>query len=138
MWGLPSTTHRYLVEELSGEHALIMIITRYIKFIQSIQKSPKLPAQLLLEEVIRNVNTVTGRNVRFILDLLHKEDIFAIKPYEIKNKVKFCDIPAEEKWRTQLIKEIVNINKNTLTLDQHENALSMEDLHEILDHISTC
>ena len=138
MWGLPSPTHRYLVEELSGEHALIMIIRRYIKFIQSIQKSPKLPAQLLLQKILRNVNTVTGKNVRFILDLTRKEDIFKIKPYEIKSTVKFCEIPAEEKWRTQFIKEIVNINQNTLTLDQHENALSIEDLQEILDHICTC
>ena len=128
-----------------------MIIRRYIKFIQSIQKSPKLPAQLLLqqiikvnyillnnEQIIRNVNTVTGKNVRFIFDLTNKEDIFAIKPYEIKSKVKFCEIPEEEKWRTQLIKEIVNINQNTLSLDQHENALSSEDRQEILDHICTC
>ena len=78
------------MEDLSGEHAIIMIIRRYIKFIQSIQKSPKLPAQLLLQQIIRNVNTVTGKNVRFILDLTNKEDIFAIKPYEIKSKVKFC------------------------------------------------
>ena len=122
---------------MSGEHAIIMIIRRYIKFIQSIQKSPKLPAQLLLQQIIRNVNTVTGKNVRFILDLTNKEDIFAIKPYEIKSKVKFCEIPEEEKWRTQLIKEIVNINQNTLSLDQHENALSSEDLQEILDQICT-
>ena len=126
------------MEELSGEHVIIMIIWRYIKFIQSIQKSPKLPAQLLLQQIIRNVNTVTGKNVRFILDLTNKRDIFAIKPYEIKSKVKFCEIPEEEKWRTQLIKEIVNINQNTLSLDQHENALSSEDLQEILDHICTC
>ena len=138
MWGLPSPTHQYLVEELSGEQALIIIIRRYIKFIQSIQKSPELPAQLLLQKILRNVNTVTGKNVRFILDLTRKEDIFTIKPYEIKSKVKFCEIPAEEKWRTQFIKEIVNINQNTLTLDQHENALSIEDLQEILDHICTC
>ena len=96
------------------------------------------PAQLLLQKVVRNVNTVTGRNVRFILNLTNKEDIFKIKPHEIKSKLKFCEIPAEEKWRTQLIKEIVNINQNALALDQHENALSSEDLQEILDYICNC
>ena len=73
---------------------MFLIIRRYIKFIHSIQKSPKLPAQLLLQKVIRNVYTVTGKNVRFILDLTNKVDILAIKPYEIKSKVKFSEIPA--------------------------------------------
>ena len=56
----------------------------------------------------------------------------------MNSKVNFCEIPAEVKWRTQLMKEIVNIKQNTLTLDQHENALSIEDLQEILGHICTC
>ena len=59
MWGLPHDAHRYLIEELSGEHAFVMIVSRYIKFIQSIKKSPKYPVQFLLEKVMNNVNKLT-------------------------------------------------------------------------------
>ena len=66
MWGLPVQAHRYLVRELGGQHAEEMLITRYVKFLQSIKKSPKLAVQFILERIVRNVNTITGSNVRFI------------------------------------------------------------------------
>ena len=69
MWALPMQTHRYLIEPLAGEHALTMLISRFVKFLQNIKKSPKLAAQFLLQKVLENVNTVTGRNVRMIKDI---------------------------------------------------------------------
>ena len=49
MWGLPYQAHRYLVRELGGQHAEEMLIIRYVKFVQSIRKSPKLAVQFMLE-----------------------------------------------------------------------------------------
>ena len=57
--------HRYLIEELAGDHAQAMILSRYVKFLQ---KSPKLAAQFMLQKVFNNVDTITGRNIRNILD----------------------------------------------------------------------
>jgi hypothetical protein len=68
MWGLHFQAHRYLVRELGGQHAEEMPVTRYVKFLQTVKKSPKLAVQFMLEKTRNNVNTVTGSNVRFILE----------------------------------------------------------------------
>jgi hypothetical protein len=40
MWGLPLQSHRYLIDEPDGQQAEFMMIIRYVKFIQSLTKSP--------------------------------------------------------------------------------------------------
>ena len=52
MWGLPLHAHRYLIEELGGQHAQSMMILRYVIFLQSITRSPKNCVQILLHKVI--------------------------------------------------------------------------------------
>ena len=93
MWGLPVQAHRYLVRELGGTHAEEMLITRYVKFLQSIKKSPKLAVQFMLERIVRNVNTITGSNVRFIQGKIgHNCDLFQMKPSFMKKNVKFSEM----------------------------------------------
>ena len=41
MWGLPYQAHRYLIEALGGQHAQSMLTMRYVKFLQSLKRSPK-------------------------------------------------------------------------------------------------
>ena len=139
MWGLPMQTHRYLIEPLAGEHALTMLISRFVKFLQNIKKSPKLAAQFLLQKVLNNVNTVTGRNVRMIKDMIgHGQDILSINPTWLRKKIKFCEISEQEKWRVNFIKEITNINQMVLKLpatEDEDSFLSSEQLNEILEHL---
>ena len=80
-----------------------MIICRYIKFLQSIQKSEKLPVKFMLQKVYRNVNTITGRNVRFIQDKLGPScvDILDASPTWMKKNIKFSEIRNEDKWRVE-------------------------------------
>ena len=119
MWGLPMQAHRYLIEELAGDHAQAMILSRYIKFLQNAKKSPKLPVQMMLQRVFRNINTITGRNVRHIQDKVgHQHDLLKVRTGWLKSKLKFCEISEEEKWRVGLIKEITNIKQNKLEIEQ--------------------
>ena len=138
--GVAVQAHRYLVEQLGGEHALTMVVTRYIKFLQSILKSPKLAVQMMIQKVWKNVETVTGRNIRFILDRIgHGCDIFSINPNWVKKKVKFCEISEENKWRVNLIKEIVDINQKVLDIKNNgeDEFLSKEQLNDIINFVST-
>ena len=73
MWGLPLASHRYFIEALGGTHARTMMFTRFISFVQSIMKSQKFLAILLLQKVCLNVETVTGHNIRYILSETKKE-----------------------------------------------------------------
>ena len=124
MWDLPYATHKYFMEPLGGQHALSMIITRYVKFIQSLKKSPKIAVQFLVEKVLRNCNTLTGQNVRFVLDKTGAEDITKVNVTRVKNDFEFCETKQEDKWRLNFAKEIVNVKNNILTLDHDEESLT--------------
>ena len=75
MWDLPYATHKYFREPHGGQH---MTITRYLKFIKYLQKSPKVAVKILVEKVLRNCNTRTGQNVR-------AEDIFKANVTKVRN-----------------------------------------------------
>ena len=80
MWGVPRETHINMIEELGGQHAESMLIIRYVKFLQNIIKLSKWAVQFLLQQVKIDLSTLTGRNIRFILDKIgHDKDIFKVK-----------------------------------------------------------
>ena len=136
MWGLPVQAHRYLMEELGGQHAQTMLIVRYVKFLQSLRRSPKMCVQFLLQKVLKNVNTVTGKNVQYILGKTgHECDLFSVTPNILKKNLKFCEIRNENRWRVNIIKEIVDIKQGILALDGE--GLSSEELNDLIDFIST-
>ena len=68
MWNFPWDTLRTFIEPLGGPHAQTLIYTRYIGCIQSIRKSNKRAVMYLLEKVLQDMNTMTGQNVRHIID----------------------------------------------------------------------
>ena len=137
MWDVPYMTHRYMVEPLGGEHALTMIISRYIKFIKTLKKSPKIAVQYLIEKVSRNCNTLTGKNIHFILEKLNIEDIHLAKPSQIREIFRLQPIARENLWRINFAKEIVNLKQNILFLDQDTEAFTQEELQDILNYICT-
>ena len=141
MWGLPLQSHRYLIEPLGGDHALAMLISRFVKFLQNVKRSPKLAAQFMLQKVMNNVNTVTGRNVRMIQDMIgHKYDLMKVNRKWLKNQISFCEAGEDDNWRINFIKEIVNVNQNVLEFsssEEHESCLTREELEEIIEFVST-
>ena len=98
---------------------LIMVpIIRYVKFIHSLAKSPKMCVQFLLQKVLKNVETVTGRNIAYINRKTgYRFDICSVTPNQLKRSLKFCDIKTEDKWRVHIIKEMTNIKQNVLKLE---------------------
>ena len=137
MWELPVNTHRHLIEPLGGQHMYSMILARYVKFLQSILKSPKVAVRYLLMKVMNNCNTQTGKNIRFILDKVGAQDIMKVKTEDVKKKVKFCEDDDNYMWQVNLIRELINIKYNILSVSQAEDALTNEDLEEILVYVST-
>ena len=72
----------------------------------------------------RNVNSNTGKNIRFIEDLIGI-DIFDVNIKQLKQKVKFSPCPNDEQWRVNFLKEIVNIKQNVYTLHENDANLSL-------------
>ena len=98
----------------------------------------------LLEKVLHDQNTITSQNVRYILEKCDKRDIMKINPGQFKKQFKFNELPEEELWKGNIIKEITNINQSILVLgenvrdnDDEEVAFTRDDLEEIMNFVAT-
>ena len=132
--------HRYLIEELSGEHAHTMLISRFINFMQNLIKSSKKAVHIMLYKVFKDVSTITGKNIRYIEELTgNKIDLLKTSIRRLKKSTKFCIPDSHEKWRVNLIKEISNIKQKVLVLenDSSNSSLSTDELNEILNFTCT-
>ena len=69
------------------------------------------------------------------MDRTGGQDIFKVNPLDIKKNLKFNTISEENAWRVNLVKELTNVKQNTLSLEEHENSLTNEELDEILDYV---
>ena len=67
IYDLPYGCHNWLVEELSGgQHALVLIYSKYIKFISSLKENKRTSLRFLLNIVQNDVRSTTGGNLRKI------------------------------------------------------------------------
>ena len=128
MWNLPLQSHKYLIEPLGGRHLKAMIYSRFLGFIESIEKGNKISAKLLLEMIRNNTETVTGRNMKLILKDSEKANIKNVDKKNIKN-MNFCEISKNDEWRVKVIHELTDIKQGKLLL-KFDNDTNMED-HEI-------
>ena len=109
MWDLPLSTHRNLIEPLSGTHAETMLLSRYAMFIQSLRKTSRVAVQFLLQVVSKDMNTVTGRNIRHVLTKSNSQDIFSMNVKKFKENHEFAPLPPDQKWKPQFIKELTDL-----------------------------
>ena len=138
MWGLPLASHRYFIEALGGTHARTMMFTRFISFVQSIMKSQKFLAILLLQKVCLNVETVTGHNIRYILSETKKENIFDKNIInEIKKNYKFCQVNEEDKWKIGFIKDLVEMKHSRCAAEYKEFELTNDELDSFVEYLAT-
>jgi hypothetical protein len=138
MWDLPVNAHRMFMESLGGTHAKVMLMSRYVNFVQSIQKSARKAVLYLFQMCKDNVMTVTGRNLRFIEDEVPDCDIMTTSVSYFKKNVKFCELRDEDSWKVNFVKEMVNLKQNALKLDTAgDEEFTHEELDDIISYIVT-
>ena len=72
----------------------------------------------MLQKVIQNVDSITGRNIRFIQDKVGKHcDLLAVSPRWLKSKLIFSPIKAADLWKVNLIKEVTDLKQGVLSLE---------------------
>ena len=67
-------------------------------------------------------------------------DVFKVKVNDLKKSLKFCEIQEEDKWKVNLSKELTNVNQGLMSLvaENQENLLSNEEIHQIIEYVSSC
>ena len=102
----------------------------------------------MLERTSKDLNTMTGQNIRHILDKIDATHIFEVNPRELKNSYKFDDLPVEEEWKVNIIKDITDVQHcvSALTKPSDDEDLfdepplvefTNEELEEILVYVCT-
>ena len=85
-----------------------------------------------------NVETVTGKNIRYILPELDQSDIFKVKKTSIKKSFKFSPIQPADEWKVQFVKELTDIKQNVLSIPDDQNGqFTLDELNEILNYVTT-
>ena len=85
---------------------------------------------------MKNLNTITGKNIEHILRETGCSDIFKINVKNIKKELDFCKASVEDMRKIDLVKEIVNIKQHSLEIDQSQ--MTTEELDEIILYLTTC
>ena len=115
-----------------------MIICRFVKFVEFIKKSSKRAVQFLYQKVKTNLNTVSGRDVQFVVETTGSRNIEDIEINQVKKTMKFCEGEPNASWKADFIREVVNLKQNVLFLDDEaEVVFENEDLDYIVEYLAT-
>ena len=134
MAGLPYQTHRYLIEPLlETDHMKLKLIRNYLGFIKKIRESSKPVLRLLYSLASTDVRTVTGSNLRNILLLTNKLQVANLEP-SLVDTIKYHQIEDRDKWRTGLVKELIDIKHGGVYISEEWPA---GELDMILDFACT-
>ena len=110
----------------------LVLIKRYIGFIEKIRNSQKTALKMLMMEAMKDVRSVTGSNMRNIMLLLGKSSIESVKLEDLESLTYFR-LGNEDRWKIPMIKEIVDIKSGEMEVPGFE----LEELNDLLHHLCT-
>ena len=121
MYNLPLETHRYFVEPISRKpHARNMIMKRFLRFTELIMKSNKKSLIHVFKMIRRDVQSVTGNNLRKMMMMTGKSDIEDLCADDI-SKAEYAPIPLDEKWRIDLLDELIDVKYGNSKVENLNN-----------------
>ena len=131
MLNVPRETHRRFIEPLSQVmHAKILMMKRFLTFLQQIQKSPKKASKFLLETIIKDTRSTTGSNLRNILLLTQKSSVLELVPNDVIS-LKYNQLPDEEAWKVKIIQELIEVKNQNLEVE----PLRYQEIDDMLEYI---
>ena len=138
-WGVPRATRTYLVQQVLDAgltSARVDILARYGGFLRSLRKSPSHEVTVMANLAARDLRSTTGSNVRLL------QECSGLDPWEYGTarlkeelvKREVVDIMDQDKWRINLVKEVLDFKHGQLA---PPDGWSIEELEEILNFACT-
>ena len=132
IFDLPWATHRCILEEVTGRSLKLMLLKRFLKFVNSIMKTNKPSLKFLLATVATDARSVTGSNLRSILlntgvQVVPGHTLVS----SIKNR-KLQEVPVGEEWKVPLIHSLLEIRSGEFKLEFDDDV---PDDNEIVDDV---
>ena len=128
-------THRFLLEPLSESlHLQTILLSKFVTFHNTLITSKKFPVRFLARVLENDLRSVHGQNLSKIALLcgVNSTEFHKLKPGLVKMKVKYRPNAADQDWKVELCKELLNLRDgNGIELP----GFSAEEQKEILDHV---
>ena len=136
VWNLPNTTHKYFIEQISeSPHLKTILCQRFLTFINSIRTSKKKCLSALAEVACCDQGSSTCQNLNLISELSGLENILEISPRMLSQQIVYEAVPESEAWRVPLLKELLSLKSNDLTLP--DNFLTKDELEDLIRFTAT-
>ena len=111
-WQCPRATRTYLVQQVlacGGISAKVDILSRFCKFFLNLRSSPCREVSILANLVARDVRSVTGNNVRLIMELsgcnLWSDSSVKVKAGLLEAELVIC--AREDSWRVSYLRSLL-------------------------------
>ena len=126
---LPYPTHRNILPVLSNVKPLrVMLAKRLLSFTERIKKSDKKVLRSTLSVVECDARTVTGRNLRSLLQLCNKSTVQQLTPSDM-DTVSYYGEP--DTWRIVTIREILEARAGKIELPEDWDKREFQYIMEV-------
>ena len=116
---IPFTSHRYLIEPLSGSpHPKTMLSSRFMKFKDSLCSSSKMEVSLLANLASNDNRTVMGKT---LAKLKRELGCQVLTTGVVKKNMEYFPIPDEERWRLGFMEELLDVKSNDREIENFSN-----------------
>ena len=133
MLDLPYATHRSLIQPLTGEkHVKLILIRRFLGFIEKIRNSKKTSLKMLMLDAMMDVRSVAGCNMRNIMLLVGKKKVEDVRLSDL-DSLTYFKLKETDKWKIPMIKEIIETKVDELEVP----GFDREELANVLHHLCT-
>ena len=133
VWGCPQWTRTFFVQQLlSCGHtsARADILTRFVKFFHSLRNSASQEVKILSRYLARDVQSVTGKNLRLVQDITHLNPWNT--PYrKLKQALisaETVEVPPMDRWRLPYLCTLLAQRREAHNLVDEEEEGRLEEL----------
>ena len=131
-WGCPQQTRTYFLQQLLScgyTSARVDILTRYAKFFHSLRRSACHEVQVLARLLARDIQSVTGRNLRLLQDLTQL-DPWTTSYGRLKSALiaeELVEVPLLDRWRLPYLRTLLSQRREAfnLALEDEEKRLDV-------------
>ena len=134
-WGLPWSTHKYFMEEISqSTHLRTKLFLRFLSFVKSSSKSCKSCLSALMKRACDDQGSVTRQNLNLIEQESGCHNILDQSYLDIQNGLK-PEVPEGEEWRINFLKELTDLRLNNCYLEN--DLFTKAKLATVIEYVCT-
>ena len=131
---LNRTTHRFLKEPLSGHlHLKTMLMSRLVAFHKGLVNSPKFTVRFLARLVEKDMRTVLGKSLNFLVVECGCQNVEDLSPSIVKKNLAYKMAPEDQTWQVTLAQELFSVKNNDGAID----GFSDEEIRTLFNYVCT-